>query len=81
MTSMAPNIATQLWFGLEYVFCGDVHGRKSSFCGCSAINRGGRSNVKRCVYISFRKIETDISSRMSRGKLFHKRGAATTNDE
>ena len=29
----------------------------------------------------FRKMVTDFSSRASQGKLFHKRGAATTKDE
>ena len=34
-----------------------------------------RSNVKRSVFNFFRKIVTDFASRISRGNLFHKRGA------
>ena len=87
MTSIAPvsvkNIETQWRCGVKSVFSGEVHSRKRSSSyncgGCS--DEAGRSNVIRCVFIFFRKIVTDFSSRISRGNLFHNCGAATTNDE
>ena len=93
MTSITPvslNNIEPLWrCGLKSVFSGEVHSRKgdSSYDDQWMLRLRCYVKLLRCyvckkVYFHFfQKIVTDFASLISRGNLFHKRSAATTNDE